>query len=86
MTFESVVSRKSALPVIARSDVDLAAVQALARVHGAALPGLILGTIILTTLSPKYKFSIQFTNASMNERTYKVLFSLFVSSFDNLML
>ena len=37
MTFESVVSRKSALPVIARSDVNLAAVQALARVHGAAL-------------------------------------------------
>ena len=37
VTFESVVSRKSALPVIARSDVNLAAVQALARVHGAAL-------------------------------------------------
>ena len=37
MTFESVVRGESTLPVIARGDVDLAAVQALARVHGAAL-------------------------------------------------
>ena len=37
VTFESVVCGESTLPVIARGDVDLAAVQALAGVHGAAL-------------------------------------------------
>ena len=37
VALEPVVSRESTFPVIARGDVNLAAVHALARVHGAAL-------------------------------------------------